>query len=415
MQHEFWLRAWGDRQFLVGVAKPFRRDLLRRDVMTPRWKPPFWMMLSVALTEMTFVGMAAANSMDELVAAAQKEGELSVIALPRDWCGYGNLIDGFKAKYGLAVNELHPNASSTGEIEAIKANRSSASREAPDVIDVGLSFGPMAKQEELLQPYKVSTWSTIPDSVKDAEGHWFGGYYGVLVFEVNTDIIENVPTDWPDLLKPEYKKSVAFAGNPLGSSQAMQAVFAAGLSSANGRIDQAADEGLKFLAELSKRGNFVPLVGNAESLTRGVTPILIRWDYLALSDRDRLEDNTNIEIVVPKTGIVGGVYVQAISAFAPHPNAAKLWMEYLYSDEGQIAWLSGFCRPVRLKDLMSNGKVPVKLTEGLPQTENGTSHSEPLFPTIEQLERAKEKITQGWDAVVGVKVQKYYPPDTPTH
>jgi putative spermidine/putrescine transport system substrate-binding protein len=90
-------------------------------------------------------------------------------------------------------------------------------------------------------------------------------------------------------------------------------------------------------------------------------------------------------------------------------------MEYLYSDEGQLAWLNGFCRPVRLKDLMSNNKVPVNLTDGSPQAENDTNYDEPFFPTMKQLENAQEIITNGWDAVVGVKVQKYYPPDTPTY
>ena len=57
-----------------------------------------------------------------------------------------------------------------------------------------------------------------------------------------------------------------------------------------------------------------------------------------------LKDNPAVEVVVPKSGVLAGVYVQAISAFAPHPNAAKLWMEYLYSDEGQLVWLKGYGR-----------------------------------------------------------------------
>ena len=96
----------------------------------------------------------AANSMsmDDLVAAAKKEGQLTTIALPHDWCGYGDVIEGFKEKYGLAVNELNPNAGSGDEIEAIKANKGNTGPQAPDVIDVGLSFGPAAKKDGLLRP-----------------------------------------------------------------------------------------------------------------------------------------------------------------------------------------------------------------------------------------------------------------------
>ena len=101
--------------------------------------------------------------MSDLIAAAKKEGELTIIAVPRDWCGYGEVIDSFKAKYGLKLNELHPDVGSGDEIEAIKANKGNKGPQAPDVIDVGLSFGPSAKKDGLLQPYKVSTWDIIPD------------------------------------------------------------------------------------------------------------------------------------------------------------------------------------------------------------------------------------------------------------
>jgi len=367
-----------------------------------------------ALAILGFTEVASADSMVGLMAAAQKEGQLNVIALPRDWCGYGVLIDGFTAKYGLTVKELHPDVSSEFELEAIKANQGGADPDGPDVIDVGLSFGPSAKKDGLLQPYKVSNWSTIPDSTKDADGYWYGDYYGVLVFEINADIVKKVPVDWPELLAPEYKNSVALAGVPNGSNQAIQGVFAAGLAVSNGSVNQAADQGLKFLAELDKKGNFVPFVGQADSLARGATPILIRWDYLALGDRDRFNGNPKIEIVVPKTGVVAGVYIQAISAFAPHPNAAKLWMEHLYSDEAQLALLSGYCHPIRFKDLMSDKKVPVNLLENLPEDGNYANDDGGVFPSMEQQEKAREIITNGWDAAVGVKVRKYVDPDTPS-
>src|SRR6185312_855761 len=79
--------------------------------------------------------------------------------------------------------------------------------------------------------------------------------------------------------------------------------------------------------------------------------------------------SSDLEVVVPKTGVVAGVYVQAISAYAPHPNAAKLWMEHLYSDEGQVAWLKGYCHPIRFNDLVKNKKVPADLLAKLPPAE----------------------------------------------
>ncbi len=357
---------------------------------------------TLAAAVMGSMGAASAGPMDQLVAAAKKEGELTTIALPHDWCGYGDVIAGFKAKYGIKINELNPDAGSGDEVEAIKANKGNKGPQAPDVIDVGLSFGPQAKADGLIQPYKVSTWKSIPDTAKDADGYWYGDYYGVLAFEVNTDMIDKVPTDWADLLKPEYKNAVALAGDPRSANQAIQGVFAAGLSQAKGDVNKAGAAGLKFFSDLNKNGNFVPVIGKAASLAQGTTPIVIRWDYNALSDRDTLKGNPKVQVVVPKTGVVAGVYVQAISAYAPHPNAAKLWMEYLYSDEGQVAWLKGYCHPIRYNDLVSRKKVPQDLLDKLPPAAN---YKKAVFPTLEQQAAYKEAITKQWDQVVGANVK----------
>jgi len=345
---------------------------------------------------------ARADAMEDLVAAAKKEGQLTTIALPHDWCGYGALIDGFKAKYGITVNELNPDAGSGDEIEAIKANKGNTGPQAPDVIDVGLSFGPSAKKDGLIQPYKVATWDSIPDSAKDAEGYWYGDYYGVLSFEVNTDIIKTSPKDWKDLLGADFKNAVALAGDPRTSNQAIQAVYAAGLGSGATDAKGAGEAGLKFFSELNKNGNFVPVIGKAASLAQGSTPVIIRWDYNALADRDTLKGNPAVDVVVPATGVVAGVYVQAISAYAPHPNAAKLWMEYLYSDEGQLGWLKGYCHPIRFNDLAEKGKIPQDMLAKLPPAD---AYKKAVFPSLDDQAASKEAITKQWDSVVGANVQ----------
>jgi putative spermidine/putrescine transport system substrate-binding protein len=346
--------------------------------------------------------IASAQSMDELIAAAKAEGQLTTIALPHDWCGYGAVIQGFKDKYGIEVNELNPDAGSNDEIEAIKANKDNKGPQAPDVIDVGLSYGPSAKADGLIQPYKVSTWDTIPDDAKDAEGYWYGDYYGVLSFEVNKDLVKTSPQDWSDLLKDEYKNTVALAGDPRASNQAIQGVYASGLSTGAAAGKAAGEAGLAFFKELNAKGNFVPVIGKAATLAQGQTPILITWDYNALAGRDTLNGNPPVDVVVPKTGVVAGVYVQAISAFAPHPNAAKLWMEYVYSDEGQLGWLKGYCHPIRFNDLVKNGKVPQEMLDKLPPA---ASYEASAFPSLEEQAAAKEAITKQWDTVVGANVK----------
>jgi putative spermidine/putrescine transport system substrate-binding protein len=364
-------------------------------------KPMTWLAGAAALLATT--ALVQAQDMAELEAAAKAEGMLTTIALPHSWCNYGGVIEGFKAKYPeISVNELNPDAGSADELEAIRANVGNTGPQAPDVIDVGLSFGPQAKDEGLLQPYMVATWDEIPDSIKDAEGYWYGDYYGVLSFMVNKDLVENTPMDWPDLLKPEYAGQVALAGDPRASNQAILGVLAAGLAAGGTAGTDAGEKGLAYFAEMNKAGNFVPVIGKAGTLAQGATPIVMAWDYNALSWRDELAGNPPVEVVVPKSGVLAGVYVQGISAHAPHPNAAKLWMEYLYSDEGQNLWLKGYCHPARFNAMAADGKIPQELMDALPPAE---SYEAAYFPTLEEQDANKAAVTGGWDAVVGANVQ----------
>jgi len=342
----------------------------------------------------------AADPMADLIKAAKAEGTLTTIALPHDWCNYGEAIEGFKAKYGLAVNELNPDAGSGDEIEAVKANKDNKGPQAPDVIDVGYGFGPQLVEEKLVQPYKVATWDTIPADSKDAAGNWYGDYYGVLAFEVNKDAVKNVPQVWADLLKPEYKGQVALAGDPRASAQAQMSVYAAAL--ANGGSLDNVQPGLDFFKKLNEAGNFVPVIAKQATVAKGETPVIMRWDYNALSDKTSLAGNPEIEVVIPKDGALAGVYIQGISAYAPHPNAAKLWMEYLYSDEGQIIWLKGGCHPIRYNDLAKRGVIPADVAAKLPPAE---LYANAVFPTIDQINNAKQVINDNWDKVVGADVK----------
>ena len=264
-------------------------------------------------------------------------------------------------------------------------------------MDVGLAFGPQGKTDGIFEPYKVSTWDSIPAAAKDADGAWYGDYYGVLAFETNTSVVKNVPKDWSDLLKPEYKGQVALAGDPTQSNQAISAVWAAAL--ANGGTLDNVQPGLDFFKQLNDAGNFVPVIGKTATVASGETPIRIAWTYNGLGDKDSLKGNPPIEVAVPTSGRFGGMYVQAISKYAPHPNAAKLWMEYLYSDEGQNIWLKGYCNPIRYDDMVARSAIPADLLAKLPDT-NGA-----VLPTLDQITAATNAITAGWPTTVGVTVK----------
>jgi putative spermidine/putrescine transport system substrate-binding protein len=213
---------------------------------------------------------------------------------------------------------------------------------------------------------------------------------------VNTDVVKTVPQDWADLLNAG-KNQVALAGDPTQSNQAVSAVWAAAL--ANGGSVDNAQPGLDFFKKLNDAGIFVPVIGKTATVASGETPIRIAWTYNALADKDALKGNPSVTVVVPKTGRLGGMYVQAISAYAPHPNAAKLWMEYLYSDAGQLAWMNGYCSPIRYDAMVKANAIPADVAAKLPEAAGA------VLPTLDQITAANATITKGWPKTVGVTVK----------
>jgi putative spermidine/putrescine transport system substrate-binding protein len=181
------------------------------------------------------------------------------------------------------------------------------------------------------------------------------------------------------------------------SNQAIQTVYAAAL--ANGGSLDNAQPGLDYFKTLNDLGNLVPTIAKPGTIDQGATPITIRWTYNALQHKKDSAGNPEIDVTVPKSGRFAGVYVQAISKYAPHPNAAKLWMEYLYSDEGQNLWLKGFCNPIRYEAMAKANAIPADLAASLPDTTGA------VFPTLDQLNKATTLITKNWDSVVGANVK----------
>ncbi len=335
-----------------------------------------------------------------LVAAARAEGTLTLIAVSRQWCNKGTIIETFSRRYGIAVTETLPKAGSQEELDQVQATKDTNRAAAPDVLDIGIAFGPSAKAAGLLQPYQVANWATIPAPLKDFDGYWYGHYYGVVVFEINADKVPNPPQEWADLLQPAYRSQIALSGDPTKSAQAISEVYAAALAN-KGTLDNS-QPGLDFFAALQRQGNFVPRVAQRDLFLDGTTPIALRWDYHALAERDELQGQTRVLVTVPSKGVLAGVYAQAISAYAPHPNAAKLWMEWLYTDEAQLLALAGYCHPIRYNDLATRNILTGDLEAKLPPA---TIYQKALFPTVEQYTQARDLITSKWSSVVGVEVK----------
>jgi ABC-type Fe3+ transport system substrate-binding protein len=330
------------------------------------------------------------GGMDALVEAAKAEGTLNVIALPRDWANYGEMLDTFGEKYGIEINEATPDGSSQDELNAVESQK--GQDRAPDVLDLGTSFAQQAAAQDLLAPYQVETWDEIAEDQKDPEGHWYNDYGGYISIGCNASVIAQCPTSFEALLDPQYKGQVALNGNPTQAAAAFSGVWAAAL--ANGGSLDDIGPGIDFFVQVKDVGNFNPVEITPATIQSGETPLAIDWDYLNAGLTGTLaEQGVEWQVNVPTDGLFGGYYSQAISKFAPHPAAARLWQEFLYSDEGQNIWLTGGARPVRLPAMEEAGTADTEALAALPQVE-GTAE----FPTQEQQTAAQKVVADRWNS-----------------
>jgi putative spermidine/putrescine transport system substrate-binding protein len=332
------------------------------------------------------------GGMEGLIEAAQEEGQLNVIALPPDWANYGEMLETFSEKYDIEINSASPDGSSQDELNAVESQR--GQDRAPDVLDLGTAFARQAQAKDLLAPYQVETWDDIPEDQKDPDGHWVNDYGGYISIGCNATVIAECPTTFADLLEPQYAGQVALNGNPTQAAAAFAGVWAASL--ANGGSLDDIGPGIDFFRQVKDAGNFNPVEITPATIQSGETPLAIDWDYLNASFTETFaEQGVEWEVHVPTDGLFGGYYSQAISRFAPHPAAARLWQEFLYSDEGQNIWLDGGARPVRLPAMEEAGTADADALAGLPAVE-GTAD----FPTQEQESAAQQVVATRWNAEI---------------
>jgi len=299
----------------------------------------------------------------------------------------------FSKKYGIQITNANPQGSSSQENEAVRSLKGDS--RAPDVVDVNPTFAVSGAAEGLYGRYFPSTFATIPRAMKDTRGLWYGDYWGAISIGYNENLVSTPPKSFADLLKPAYKGKVALNGSPLTSGSAIGGVFAAALS--NGGSASNVAPGIDWFQKLKQNGNFIPVGTTPQTVASGQTPISIDWDYNNLAYVSEFP-SARWKVTVPSDGVYGGYYAQAINATAPHPWSARLWEEFIYSDQGQILYLKGFAHPSRFTDLAKRKKLPKALLNALPAA---SLYSKAKFASLGQQAAAKAVIAQQWPSKMG--------------
>ena len=270
---------------------------------------------------------AAGDSyMDELIAAAQAEGELIVYgSCEEEYLAVA--CEKFEELYGIKVQYQRL---STGEVQSkIEEENGTPSADVwfggtTDPYNVCAAAG-------LLMPYEAQNAShLLGDAYRDADGNWYGIYKGILGFMVNRDELDRMgleaPQDWADLLKPEYEGLIWTSNyNTAGTAKLI----------VNTMIQKYGhDEGIQYLLDLDKNVHVYTKSGSGPSKNVGTGECVIGIGFLH-DGITQIVDNGygNIELIIPSSGTSYEIGATAIFQGAKHVNAAKLWIEYALSPD----------------------------------------------------------------------------------
>ncbi|MCC6890356.1 MAG: extracellular solute-binding protein [Hyphomicrobiales bacterium] len=272
------------------------------------------------------IAAPAAGADPALVAAARKEGEVVwyttqiVSQLVRP------VAAAFEKKYpGIRVRATRANATET----AVKIlNEARAGRLQADVFDGTTTVVPL-KAEGLVLRWLPDEAGRYDARVKDPQGYWIANNLFVITPGFNTSHIlrGQEPRNYRDLLNPTLRGKMAWNGFPTSSG--------AGGFIGTVLTEMGEDQGLAFLRELAKQR-----IANLRGSAREVLDQVIAGEFsLALQIF-----NHHAVISAKKGAPVDWIPMQpatvalstiSVLAKAPHPNAAKLLMDFIISREGQ--------------------------------------------------------------------------------
>ena len=357
--------------------------------------------VSTALVMPTFSSATAASKFATATSASQagglaglanecrKEGQLNVIALPHYWANYGDMIEGFKKKYGVKVDEADPEGSSQDEIDA--ANRLKGTNRSPDVFDIGLAVAAKYLGTGTFAPYKVRNWRNNLGATEVPSGEYTPNYTGTMTIGYDGSL--GTITKLDDLLKPVFKGKVTINGDPQGSSAGLNSIFMVNLA-LGGTLDDISPA-VAWFKKLKQVGNFINVNPTQATIASGQTPVVMDNGYISAGiAKEFAKAGKTWKMFTPAS--LGSTYNSAVSAWAPHPACARLWLEYTLGEEGAAVWAVGGATPTLWIWMVKTGRAPAAGLAAI-----GKSKVAPLKATADQSTKAREYLKKAWADAVG--------------
>ena len=261
-----------------------------------------------------------------------------------------------------------------------------------DIGDVGQAFGAQAIEEDLVQGYKTSYWDSVPDWAKGEDGKWMIAYTGATTFLTNTDIVENAPTSWADIKEGDY--SVAIGDINGGNAQAAVVASAYAFGGDLNNLDPA----FEFWTEMAESGRINTLDILQQNFETGEVPVGVIWSFTAIPYKEAITQY-QMQANIPSDGSIMSGYASIINKYAPHPYAAALSREYIFSDEGQANLASAGAIPTR-----TDVEIPAEIQEAT-FSSDAYANAIPMEDTESYTKACEEVVSRWQEEIIPLLVQ----------
>ncbi|HEY5000102.1 MAG TPA: extracellular solute-binding protein, partial [Usitatibacter sp.] len=281
---------------------------------------------SVSASAQSLATYQGADRMDKIVAAAKKEGELTLYTTiaERDLPA---ILKPFERKYGVKVTVWR---AGTDKVLQRTVAEARAKRYTMDAVHFGAPEMEALAREKILLPVDSPVQKDLQPGSVPAHKEWAATILSVWVQAYNTSIVrkEDLPKTYQDLLDPKWK-------GKLGIESKNDDWFATVVHLLGGEA-----QGLKFFQDLVATNGLSPRHGHTlltNMVISGEVPLALTvYNYMPEQAKKKGApiDWFAIEPAVARANAIG------VSRNAPHPNAALLFYEYLLGPEGQNAMVS---------------------------------------------------------------------------
>jgi iron(III) transport system substrate-binding protein len=317
----------------------------------------------------------------ELYEAAKKEGgELTWYTAQSDDITAQALGRNFESLYpGLKVNVLRTTAQVAYQRITQEIKASAIQCDVLSSTDLGHSVA--LKAGGAFEKYIPENSSKVLDVYKnyDPDGYYFVTSAGMIGIGYNTSKVKeaDAPKNWTDLLDPRWNNNIAL-GHPGFSGY----VGTWALTMRN-------QYGWQFFEKLAKNN---PRVGR--SINDTVTMLNAGESAIAGSGPvgtllDSVQKGNPLAMVYPTDGTVLIIAPSSIMKGSKHPNAARLFMEFLLSEQASQIWADHFNEPIRPEVSASKGAKSAK-------------DLKIIRPTIEQITKGVPEVIKQWRETFGV-------------